>query len=332
LNGLDAKHEGVIRRMFGSSGSVWRNGLAFVLLLLGTSGCAEQRAPSSEARHSYSGTYPIKVVTTTGMVGDIVRNVGGDKVEVFQLMGEGVDPHLYKASPGDIKKLDEADLIVYSGLHLEGKLAEILERLGRRKPTHAVSDNLDKTKLLADPEGIVDPHIWFDVDLWRSGVAGIAAALSQFDQKNREYYAANAVRYESELASLDKEVAERLKQIPDHQRVMVTAHDAFGYFARAYGMKVRSIQGISTDAETGLREINDLVGFICKDKIKAIFVENTVSERNVKSLIEGCHAKGHDVIIGGELFSDAMGKAGTVEGTYVGMVRHNVEVLVNALK
>ncbi|MBX9656517.1 zinc ABC transporter substrate-binding protein [bacterium] len=288
-------------------------------------------APSLASLH-FMGKYPIKIVVTTGMVGDIVRNVGGDKVEVFQLMGEGVDPHLYKASPGDIKRLDESDFIVFSGLHLEGKLAETLERLSRRKPTYAVADTVDKSKLLADPDGIVDPHIWFDVQLWRSGVKGIADALGRFDRKNSDYYLANAAKYEAELDELHQEVAERLKQIPESQRVMITAHDAFGYFARAYGLKVRSIQGISTDAEAGLREINDLVDYICQNKIKAVFVENTVSERNVKSLIEGCLAKGHNVIIGGELYSDGMGKTGSPEGNYMGMVRHNVDVLVSSLK
>lgn len=306
--------------------------LGVALSLLFASGCSETSIPSSLSRLHFTGRYPIKVVVTTGMVGDVVRNVGGDKVEVFQLMGEGVDPHLYKASPGDIRSLDEADFIVFSGLHLEGKLAEILERLSRRKPAYAVADQLDKTKLLADPDGIVDPHIWFDVKLWRSGVKGIADALSRFDHKNKDYYTANAKGYEAELDALDQEVAQRLRQIPENQRVLITAHDAFGYFARAYGLKVRSIQGISTDAEAGLREINDLVDYICRNKIKAVFVENTVSERNVKSLIEGCRARGHDVVVGGELYSDGTGKNGSPEGTYVGMIRHNVDVLVNSLK
>ncbi|MBX9654799.1 zinc ABC transporter substrate-binding protein [bacterium] len=294
-------------------------------------GCTKSPTAAMES-HLYSGSYPIKVVVSTGMVGDIVREVGGDKVEVFQLMGEGVDPHLYKASPGDIDKLDNADFIMFSGLHLEGKLSEILERLNRRKPTHAVADTLDKSKLLADPDGIVDPHIWFDVQLWRSGVAGVAETLGKFDRKNKEYYTANAAKYEAKLDALDKDVTEKLKQVPDNQRVLVTAHDAFGYFARAYGLKVRSIQGISTDAEAGLREINDLVQFICDNKINAVFVESTISGRNVRSLIEGCKAKGHEVVIGGELYSDALGKAGSPEGDYIGMVRHNVDVLVNSLK
>lgn len=327
------RNQGAASRMPSKWHMMVRATIVFVLpCLLVVTSCSESPVPNSLASLHFMGKYPIKVVVTTGMVGDIVRHVGGDKVEVFQLMGEGVDPHLYKASPGDIKRLDESDVIVFSGLHLEGKLAETLERLSRRKPTIAVADNLDKSKLLADPDGIVDPHIWFDVKLWRSGVKGIAEALSRFDRKNSDYYLENAARYEAELDDFDQEVAERLKQIPESQRVLITAHDAFGYFARAYGLKVRSIQGISTDAEAGLREINSLVDYICQNKIKAVFVENTVSERNVKSLIEGCRAKGHDVVIGGELYSDGMGKTGSPEGNYIGMVRHNVDVLVSSLK
>jgi manganese/zinc/iron transport system substrate-binding protein len=281
---------------------------------------------------AFDGQYPIEVTCTTGMVADMVRAVGGDKVSVKQLMGEGVDPHLYKASPGDIAALDQSDLVVYSGLHLEGKLSEILERMSSRRRTWAVADGLDANKLLRDEGGAVDPHIWFDVALWASGVSGVADFLAGFDPSSEEYYRANAERYVKELQALDAEARARMATIPKEKRVLVTAHDAFGYFARAYGLEVRSIQGISTDSEAGLKEINGLVKFLVDRKIRAVFVENIISERNVRSLVEGCQANDHEVKVGGELYSDALGKLGSPQGTYAGMIKHNIDVIVGSLQ
>jgi manganese/zinc/iron transport system substrate-binding protein len=304
----------------------------WMFLVLGLGGCTGGSSDPPAAPVTFDGSYPIEVTCTTGMVADIVRAVGGEKVQVKQLMGEGVDPHLYKASPGDIADLDRADLVVYSGLHLEGKLSEILERMSRRRRTWGVAEGLDSSKLLRDAEGTIDPHIWFDVSLWADGVLGVVKVLAEFDPSGKEFYETNGAAYAKELRQLHEEAKESIARIPAGKRVLVTAHDAFGYFARAYGLEVRSIQGISTDSEAGLKEINELVKFLVDRKISAVFVENIISERNVRSLVEGCRAKDHDVKVGGELYSDALGKPGSPQGTYVGMVRHNVDVIVGSLQ
>jgi manganese/zinc/iron transport system substrate-binding protein len=266
------------------------------------------------------------------MVADIGINVGGDHVAVTSLMGEGVDPHLYKASPADVSQLNRADIILYSGLHLEGKLAELLDRMSQRKPTVAVAERIAEEKVLHDENGAHDPHVWFDVSLWSESAKAAAEALAQFDPSHADTYRANAATYQARLADLHQYAKDQLATVPEDRRVLVTAHDAFRYFGRAYGVEVRGIQGISTDSEAGVREIKELVGFLVERKIKAVFVETSVSEQNIHSLLEGCQARGHQVVIGGELFSDAMGKDGTPEGTYEGMVRHNVDTIVKALK
>lgn len=281
---------------------------------------------------TYSGGYPIHVVCTTGMVADLVRNVGGDKVKVSQIMGEGVDPHLYKASPGDVNALNGADAIFYSGLHLEGKMADVFVRMARKKPTFAVTEYIPEERVLDNPEGAFDPHLWFDVSLWREAAGVVRDALKAFDPKHAADYQARADAYQAELGKLHEYAKTKLATIPKERRVLVTAHDAFRYFGRAYDIEVKGIQGISTESEAGVREVNQLVNFLVERKVKAVFVESSVSDKNVRALLEGCKARGHTVVIGGELFSDAMGKDGTPEGTYVGMVRHNVDTIVKALK
>ena len=280
----------------------------------------------------FAGKYPIAALCTTGMVADVVRHVGGDHVEVSQLMGAGVDPHLYKASTADIDQLAAADIIFYSGLHLEGKMGDVFERMARRKPTFAITEEVPEQRILEVGDGQFDPHLWFDVSLWSETIGVVETALKQLDPPHAADYAQNANRYRDELAALHVECKERIATIPEDRRVLVTAHDAFNYFGRAYDMQVRAIQGISTESEAGVKEINDLVSFITERKIKAVFVETSVSDRNIKALVEGCQAQGHEVQIGGELFSDAMGAPGTPEGTYVGMVRHNIETIVSALE
>ncbi len=280
----------------------------------------------------YAGAYPIKAVCTTGMVADLVRQVGGDKVVVEQLMGADVDPHLYKATTGDVAKLGGADVIFYSGLHLEGKMGEIFERMAKKRPTFAVAEYLDPKSILHDDEKANDPHVWFDVSLWSQAVGVVRDALVALDPPHAAEYKARADQYQSQLAALHEEVKGKIRSIPERQRVMITCHDAFQYFGNAYGMEVRAIQGISTDSEASLKEITELVALISERKIKAVFVESSVNDRYMKALIQGCAARGHKVVIGGELFSDAMGEAGTPKGTYIGMIRHNVETLVNALK
>lgn len=281
---------------------------------------------------TYSGTYPINVVCTTGMVAELARNIGGDKVKVTQIMGAGVDPHLYKASPGDVNLLNGADAIFYSGLHLEGKMADVFVRMARKKPTFAVTEYIPEDRVLDNPEASFDPHLWFDVSLWREAAGVVRDALKAFDPKNAAEYQSRADAYQAELTKLHEYAKAQIATIPKEQRVMVTAHDAFRYFGRAYDIEVKGIQGISTESEAGVKEVNALVEFLLQKKIKAVFVESSVSDKNVKALLEGCKARGHEIVIGGELFSDAMGKDGTPEGTYVGMVRHNVDTIVKALK
>jgi manganese/zinc/iron transport system substrate-binding protein len=280
----------------------------------------------------YSGPYPIEVVCTTGMVADLVRNVGGEHVRVTALMGPGVDPHLYKSSPGDVGHLNRADMICYSGLHLEGKLSELLERMSHKKPTLAAAERIAAEKLLTDEHGARDPHVWFDVSLWSEAAGAVADALTTYDPDHAADYQAACVKYQSRLAELHQWVKEELATVPTDKRVIVTAHDAFRYFGKAYNVEVRGIQGISTDSEAGIREVTQLVDFLVERKIKAVFVETSLADQNVKSLLEGCAARGHTVTIGGTLFSDAMGGDGTPEGTYVGMVEHNVKTIVGALK
>ena len=276
----------------------------------------------------------LKIVATTGMIADAVANIGGDSLEVEALMGPGVDPHLYKASQGDLKKLNRADLVFYNGLLLEGKMGEVLEKLGRIKPVVTVSSEIDPTLLLNSPlyEDAYDPHIWFDVSLWKQAVNKVSEALQQHDPDNASYYRQNAQDYQKQLDALHQEVLNEIAQIPDEQRVLITAHDAFEYFGRAYNIEVRGLQGLSTLTEFGLRDVTDLAQFIIKRNIKAVFVETSISERSINAVVEGCRQQGHDVRIGGSLYSDAMGAADTPEGTYIGMVKANVRTITQALK
>jgi manganese/zinc/iron transport system substrate-binding protein len=274
---------------------------------------------------------PIDVVATTGMVADLVERIGGAHVKVHQLMSAGIDPHQYKAAPADRIACDRADMIFYSGLHLEGKLADMFEKLAAKKPVFAVADKLPEALLLSS-DGAHDPHVWFDVSLWRQTIPVVREALIERDPAHADEYRKNAAAYEAELDKLHEECKTALAGVPKEQRVMITAHDAFEYFGRAYGVEVHGIQGISTESEASVKEVNRLVDLLVSRKIKAVFVETSVSERNINSLLEGCRAQGHEVRIGGELFSDAMGEKGTPEGTYPGMIRHNVKTVVEALK
>ena len=317
-------------------------GLTFLVCLVAMAGCGassttnpgsathEHESQSITAR--YSGPYPIEVVCTTGMVADLVRNVGGEHVRVTVLMGPGVDPHLYKSSPADVGQLNRADMICYSGLHLEGKLADLLARMSHKKPTVAVAEKVPADKLLSDEHGARDPHVWFDVSLWSEAAGAVKDALAEYDPKHAADYQAACDAYQARLAALHQSAKEQLATIPPDKRVLVTAHDAFRYFGRAYDVEVRGIQGISTVGEASVREVKALIDFLALRKIKAVFVETSVADQNVKSLLEGCAARGHTVTIGGTLFSDAMGEEGTPEGTYEGMVTHNVQTIVNALK
>ena len=273
------------------------------------------------------------IVTTTGMIADAVKNIVADKVEVISLMGPGVDPHLYKVTQSDIKKLLNADIIFYNGLHLEGKMEDVLEKMTALKPVIPIYKGLEKEQLRATSEfqGNYDPHLWFSVKLWADVVRFIGHTLVQTDSTNAAFYKDNTEKYILELGDLHSWTISQVNTIPETQRVLITAHDAFGYFGREYGMKVRGLQGLSTAAEFGLKDVTTLVEFISVNKIKAVFVESSVSDRSINAVLEGCEAKGHHVVIGGTLYSDAMGPEEKPEGTYLGMVKHNVTTIVNAL-
>jgi manganese/zinc/iron transport system substrate-binding protein len=274
------------------------------------------------------------IVTTVGMVTDITRAVVGDRAEVVGLMGEGVDPHLYKPTRSDIQKLMNADVVLYNGLLLEGKMTDSLIRAATAgKKVYAVTELLDE-KFLLEPEdfqGHQDPHVWMDPKAWAKAVEVVRDKISEFDPPGKESYHSHAAAYLKQLDELDSYATRVLGTIPDKQRVLVTAHDAFNYFGRRFGFEVVGIQGISTESEAGLKDIERIVTLLVDRKVGAVFVESTVSDRNIKALLAGAKAKGHDVNIGGQLFSDAMGAPGTYEGTYIGMIDHNITVIARAL-
>ncbi len=295
-----------------------------IALTVGCGGKQEASPPSSK----------LTVVTTIGMIADAVRNIAGDSVVLHGLMGPGVDPHLYKATKGDIDKLTSADIILYNGLNLEAKMTDIFKQMSGTKVAVPVGESVPDSlrRHPAQFEGHADPHIWFDVSLWKMAVQQVANALMTHDAKNRDYYARNAAAYLDSLTALDAWVRSEIGSIPADQRVLVTAHDAFGYFGKAYGIEVEGLQGISTVTEAGLYDVTHMIDGLVEKKIKAVFVESSVPRKSIEAVVEGCRSRGHEILIGGELFSDAMGKAGTAEGTYLGMVRHNVSSIVKALK
>lgn len=277
-------------------------------------------------------TNQIQVTTTTGMIADIVRQVGGRYVEVTELMGPGVDPHLYKASSGDISKLDKADLIFYNGLQLEGKMTEILQQIGKQKPVIAVAEQIDKKKLISTGHNQYDPHIWFDVKLWKEAVKQVEQGLIKADPQHQNEYQKQAQEYLEQLQKLDNDTKEQIKLIPKDQRILITAHDAFGYFGRAYGIEVVGLQGLSTASEYGLKDIQKLVDFIVEKKIKAVFIESSVPKKSIEAVVNGAKAKNWQVRIGGELYSDALGSPESHADTYVKMFRSNVDTIVSSLR
>lgn len=311
-------------------------GILLLAALAGLTGCLENRAADARqttvARATSGETYTI--VTTSGMVTDIVRQVAGPRAKVVGLMGEGVDPHLFKPKTHEVRQLLEADVVFYSGLLLEGRMSDTFAQVARTgKPVYAVTEDLAEDYLLEPPEfgGHYDPHVWMDVKAWGECVQLVAKVLAEYDPSHAEEYRSRAKDYQAELARLDEYARKSVASIPAEQRVLVTAHDAFGYFSRAYSIEVQSVQGISTESEAGVDDINRLVKLILKRKIRAIFVETSVPEKNIRAIVEGAAQQGWTVSIGGHLFSDAMGTADTYEGTYIGMMDHNVTVITRAL-
>lgn len=299
--------------------------LSVVTLLAAFAGSAAAQQPAQKK---------LTVVATTGMIADVVRGIGGDHVAITTLMGEGVDPHLFKPGRGDIATLMSADIVFYNGLLLEGKMTDALVRVaGSGRKVVPVTEQLDDSVKL-EPEqfqGHYDPHVWMDPRTWSKTIDVIRDTLIATDASHESDYRAGAERVTAELKKLDDYAEQVLATVPKESRVLITAHDAFNYFGRRYGYEVVGIQGISTESEAGVRDIEKLVDSLVSRKIGAVFVETTVSRRNVEALIAGAKSRSHEVKIGGNLFSDAMGKAGTYEGTYVGMIDHNVTTIVRAL-
>jgi manganese/zinc/iron transport system substrate-binding protein len=303
---------------------------ALVAVAAVAAGCARVDADGARAP-VFEGEGPIRIVATIGMIGEAAERIGGARVEVTTLMGPGIDPHVYKATEGDVIDLADADLVLYNGLHLEAKLSDVLARIDRR--TVAVTERMPESRLLSPPEfaGLHDPHVWFDVRLWTLAVERVREALVELDPPHRGEYDRNAARYLAELRELDGYVREQAARVPRERRVVITAHDAFNYFGRAYGFDVRGLQGISTASEAGTSDIQELAEFIAERRIPAVFVESSVSPRAIEAVREAVRSRGWDVGIGEELFSDAMGDPDTPEGTYPGMVRHNVDAIVSGL-
>jgi manganese/zinc/iron transport system substrate-binding protein len=310
----------------------------FMLAIAVVAGC-DQAGPIKESSHTATTTRsttdgPYTVVATTAMVADIVKHVAGDRATVKTLMHAGVDPHLYRATRSDMAAMLAADVVFYNGLNLEGRMSDAFVKVATAgKPVFAITELLDEDYLL-EPEGFeghYDPHVWMDPNGWMKAADVVIEKLAAFDPLYSQQYRSNGAAYKESLKQLDEYAQRSLGSIPEERRVLVTAHDAFNYFARAYKVQVEGIQGISTDSQAGMRQIESLIELIVARTIPAVFTESSVPPKNVQALVEGAKARGHEVRIGGELFSDAMGAEGTYEGTYIGMIDHNITTIVRAL-
>ncbi|TWT55758.1 Periplasmic zinc-binding protein TroA precursor [Thalassoglobus neptunius] len=309
--------------------------LWLILAVCFLSGCGASTTSSSGSgdRTSTDEGGRIDVVATTGMVADLVRHVGGDRVNVKQIMGSGVDPHLYKATRDDVQKIMQADLVFYSGLMLEGKMADVFVKIARSKPVYAVTELIPEEQLV-EPDGAqghLDPHVWMDVAAWSKCIDVVENALSDHAPQLASEFQIRAAEYRTQLEKLHEYGQKSIATIPESSRILITSHDAFNYFGRAYSLEVVGVQGLSTESEAGLQRINELVDLIVDRKVKAVFVESSVSRKNIMALVEGAQSKGHSVEIGGELYSDAMGPDGSYEGTYIGMLDHNITTVTEAL-
>lgn len=323
---LDISH--VQDYSFGMS-KIWILPLVVLPLALALGACGGGEDASASGAEG-----PLRIVATTSIVADTASRIAGEHAKIEALMGPGVDPHLYKASESDVRRLSEADLVLYNGLHLEGKMGDILTKMARSRPVVAVSEDIAPSLLREPPEfaGQYDPHVWFDVSMWKETLGPITRELAKLDPAHAKDYEANAAAYARELDELDAWVKRQIGTIPPDQRTLVTAHDAFGYFGRRYGLEVVGIQGISTLSEAGLNDMDRVIEVIVDKGVQAIFVESSVPRRSVEAVRAGVEARGRQVAIGGQLHSDSLGAAGAPEGTYVGMVRTNTNTIVNALK
>lgn len=276
----------------------------------------------------------VAVTTTTNFITDTVRQIGGDRVEVTGLMGPGVDPHLYKASARDVSDLRDSDVVFYGGLHLEGKMGELLEKLDEKQTTQAVFAGIPEEQLMEPPEGINaehDPHVWFDVTNWKHVARTIAATLKRKDPAHAAGYDGRLAAYERELDTTDRYVAQRIAEIPRARRVLITSHDAFAYFGRRYDIDVAGVQGISTVAEATTADVQRIAQLIADRDVKAVFVESSVPRQTIDAVLAAASQKGADAVVGGELYTDAAGDEETAEGTYVGMVRANADKIAEGL-
>lgn len=301
--------------------------ISIVLLL---AACSSDETTTNENDGIDSEDGKIYIVTTIAQIGEPLSVIGGERVNVESLMGPSIDPHVYNATKSDIDKINNAELIFYNGLDLEANMIEIFEKLSNSKPAIAISESISEDDLLTDEDGALDPHIWFDIDLWKQALDRAVEELKEYSPDDADYFEENKQQYFSELEAL-KEEAEKLKEIPEEQRYLVTAHDAFGYFGRMHDIEVVGLQGLSTEDEIGVSDINETIDLIEQYQVPAIFVESTINPNSIEAVLEGAKEKGLEVEIGGELYSDAMGEHGTEEGTYIGMYRYNVDTIYEAL-
>lgn len=301
-----------------------------ILLLLGVatflSACNQEKNVSSESKND-----KINIVTTIAQIGEPLSVIGGERVNVKSLMGPSVDPHLYNATHGDIQKIEDADIAFYNGLNLEMNMVDIFNEMSKTKTVLAIGETVPKEKLLKDETGAIDPHIWFELDLWQQALNAAVEELKSYSPEDADYFEGNKQQYFAEIEKLKQEAA-KLADIPKEQRVLVTAHDAFGYFGRLHDIEVVGLQGLSTDAEIGVSDIQDTIKIIKEYNVPAVFIESSINASSIEAVIEGAKSEGLEVTLGGELYSDAMGEKGTEEGTYIGMYRYNVNTIYDALK
>ncbi len=306
----------------------------FVLLLVVAGGC--QKDNSEDPANANSTTEKkLRVVATISMITDIVENIGRDKIDVTGIVGEGVDPHLYKPTAGDVERLKDAEIIFYNGLNLEAKIiGAVLDKMADKTKVVAVTSGTPRSQLRTASEfqGSYDPHVWHDVSLWMKAVEKVRDTLAQADPNNAEYYRSNAKNYLATLKTLHDDLQNLTAQIPDQRRILVTTHDAFGYLGRAYGFEVRGLQGLNTETEAGVADVRELAAFIIEHRIPAMFVETSTPSKGIEAVQAAVRAKGFEVEISGSLFADAMGTPGTPEGTYIGLMRYNIDTIVDALR